>query len=721
MKRICLFAGYNATGIIQPYVIDYLKELSLYCDVYYMADGVLQDGELKKLDATCKGSWLLNHGKYDFGSYSELAKSKVGWATISKYDELIFANDSCFCVNDFSSVFNKMQHTDADAWGLLATDENNKGYFYTLAEYLKIPIKMVPLFCVGSYFLAFRKNVISDPDFVEFVNSVGKEDDRYDVCIKYEMGLTKFLQKKDIKISAYIGVVYRNVTIYDEQAFRLLKKGFPLIKVRIFKDNPLSIQNLHDWPGYIAHHTKSPKIYEYLKAIGFGEAPITNTQISQQLATKNHSVEAWLPPIFRLNWKELARLLVPPKLLAKARQMLDKSKNRTPLPTIIEVEKPAVEKFVNSDASAGLALLDGYKDSDSFIIYFNVARDVIGGGMLSINRFAKHTADVISAQDYKLLVSGLPLENSVVEYSMFEPSLPMVHFATIAETLSPKRLIIHIPEFYTQSFIMGITPLQRRWLKTIPELQINIMNQNHDFFPDRYYIECCRELTDDVTITAAHVRYATQELASSFDCPVSLLTPFLPEFYRVPFVDKKNIIAISPDNEVPLGGVTKDEILAMLKTQLPDYEFVLIQNMTLEEYKLLISKARFSITFGEGYDGYYLEPFLSDSIAFAVYNQTFFPKDFEGAPTIYSSWQSLYECVVSDIRRLEKDGVAYAAASKETERLIKTYTNDTLSMDNLQDFYSRNFSFMPEIYQDDPLFSKGSNVVPSVHLNSCNV
>lgn len=710
MKRICLFAGYNATGIIQPYVIDYLKELSQYCDVYYMADGGLQDGELKKLEATCKGAWFLNHGKYDFGSYSELAKSKVGWATIAEYDELIFANDSCFCVNDFSSVFNKMQGVDVDAWGLLATDENNKGYFYTLAEYLNVPAKMVPLFCIGSYFLAFRKNVISDPDFVEFVNAVQKEDDRYDVCIKYEMGLTKFLQAKKFKLSTYIEVVYRNVTIYDEQAFRLLKKGFPLIKIRIFKDNPLSIKNLHDWPGYIAHHTKNQKIYEYLSTIGFEKPLLTNSQISQQLATKKYAFELWLPPLFRMGWKELVRLVVPPKVLGKVRQILDKSRTKTSLPTAINVGSPAVEKTVNESASAGLALLDSYKGSEDFIIYFNVARDVIGGGMLSINRFAKHTAGITSARDYKLLVSGLPLENPVVEYSMFEPSLPMVHFNNIAETLSPKRLVIHLPEYYIESFVTGITPLQRRWLKTIPELQINIMDQNHDFFPDRYYIECCRELTDDVTITAAHVRYATQALASDYDCPVSLLTPFLPEFYRVPFSEKENIIAISPDNEVPVGGVTKDEILATLKAQLPDYEFVLIENMTLEEYKRLISKARFSITFGEGYDGYYLEPFLSDSIAFAVYNHTFFPKDFELAPTVYPSWESLYKNIVTDIRRFEKDGVAYAAASVATEKLIKTFTNDGLSVSNLEDFYRRDFHFLPEIFQNDPLFSKGSDV-----------
>ena len=39
MKRICLFAGYNYKNKISQYVIDYLKELSNYCDIYYLADG----------------------------------------------------------------------------------------------------------------------------------------------------------------------------------------------------------------------------------------------------------------------------------------------------------------------------------------------------------------------------------------------------------------------------------------------------------------------------------------------------------------------------------------------------------------------------------------------------------------------------------------------------------------------------------------------------------
>ena len=66
MKRICLFAGYNYSKIVSEYVLDYLKELSKYADIYYLADGTLPDKELDKIQTITKGAWVENHHGYDF-------------------------------------------------------------------------------------------------------------------------------------------------------------------------------------------------------------------------------------------------------------------------------------------------------------------------------------------------------------------------------------------------------------------------------------------------------------------------------------------------------------------------------------------------------------------------------------------------------------------------------------------------------------------------------
>src|SRR5690606_29714550 len=79
VRRICLFAGYDPDGIVDDYVVAYLRELSRHADVYYLADGVMQDGELDKLRPHTLGRWACRHGAYDFGSWSVLAREHVGW------------------------------------------------------------------------------------------------------------------------------------------------------------------------------------------------------------------------------------------------------------------------------------------------------------------------------------------------------------------------------------------------------------------------------------------------------------------------------------------------------------------------------------------------------------------------------------------------------------------------------------------------------------------
>lgn len=86
MKRICLFAGYNAKNYVEKYVYDYLRELSKYSEIYYMADGEpVQKEDIKTLLKYCKNVYFIRHQKYDFGSYSLLAKKFVGWDKIVKH------------------------------------------------------------------------------------------------------------------------------------------------------------------------------------------------------------------------------------------------------------------------------------------------------------------------------------------------------------------------------------------------------------------------------------------------------------------------------------------------------------------------------------------------------------------------------------------------------------------------------------------------------------
>lgn len=678
MKRICLFAAYNNNDYIEEYVFDYLKELSIYTDIYYMADGdLVREEDINKLLYYCKNVFFIKHEKYDFGSYSELAKKYIGWNKIEEYDEMILANDSVFFVQSFKTVFEKMNQKNCDAWGLLATDERNYEYFYTLEEYLTIPASKVPYFCIGSYFIVLRNNVIKDKKFQVFLNSVKKESNRHDVCMKYEMGLTKFLQKNNFKINTFIDVVYRNVIVYNEQGIRLLKQGFPLVKNKIFKENPLSLTNLEQLPKIIEKYTQNSKIHSYISS-----TYLANNDSKR----KQNIIDELLPPFFKNSKKEILKQLLPPFVIKQYKNI----------------------KYSNIKKNKLNNKFDFYLENPeaSYIIYFNVAVDTIGGGMLSINRFIDRSIDKFQDTNTKILLSGLPLSNPEVKYTMFDSQLNMFHFDEILASIYPEKLILNIPEYYLPDFIHNLKEKHKKWLHSIPYLHINIMNQNHDYFPERAYFEHCKIYTDKVTITTAHKEYTTQEIADDVDCPIKLLTPFLPKFYRTPYQEKEKIIAISPD-ELLVDGVSKKDItLEYLRKNLNDYKIIIINNISLEEYKRLISKAMFTITFGEGYDGYYIEPFLSNSISFAIYNTTFFPEQFKKAPTVYESYEKFMKNIVDDIKILEKNYDLYKEYSDQSEKMIKEITNDEISLQNLEDFYNDKYDYIPEIAQRSGFYKK---------------
>ena len=175
-RRACLFAGYDRDGIVDDYVVHYLRELATFADVFYLADGVLDPGEIDKLDAIAAGAWSMPHAAYDFGSWSLLARDLVGWERLAGYDEVILANDSCFLVRPLDEVFAEMDGRACDWWSLQATSmEFNED---DVGEDAAMPLDQARRELVGprrwadvlylhlsSYFQVLRRPVLDDPGF----------------------------------------------------------------------------------------------------------------------------------------------------------------------------------------------------------------------------------------------------------------------------------------------------------------------------------------------------------------------------------------------------------------------------------------------------------------------------------------------------------------------------------------------------------------------------
>lgn len=260
-RRCILFAGYDIDGIVDDYVVDYVSELSKFGDVYYLADSGVNKKELSKLEPYVVSSWAVRHGKYDFGSYSMLANDLVGWDIIESYDELILANDSCYLLKPLNDVFTEMDSRKTDWWGMQAT----KGLSRTRETSSNIFDRPIPLqevrenyldeyekddfydFHVGSYFLAFRKNVIHGGELKKLLSLVDKEKNKLLVIQKYEIGLTRLLIRSGYHFDCYISDLYPFHPVYSDNIYKLISSGYPFFKRYLLTENHYQVPDLFLW------------------------------------------------------------------------------------------------------------------------------------------------------------------------------------------------------------------------------------------------------------------------------------------------------------------------------------------------------------------------------------------------------------------------------------------------------------------------------------------
>ena len=297
-KRITLFAGYDKDGIIDESVIIYLKELAKYSDIYFLSDSIVSQKELDKLNPYTKGAWAYRHAEYDFGSYKRLAQYHVGWEEIEKYDELLFVNDSSYLISALDKVFTKMNNKKTSFWGLQGTKgmyitkENESNNFTSKIsidqikkEYIKSYFNEDKFdFHLGSYFLAFRSNIIKDKKFQKFISNISRERDKTTLVLKHEIGLTKYLIVNEYDFETYMDDLYPFHPIYTNVIYDMIENGFPLFKRLFIVLNHYREKELYSWKKRLlsTHPTLDLKpIEENMNRVGNATAIYKNLDVEK--------------------------------------------------------------------------------------------------------------------------------------------------------------------------------------------------------------------------------------------------------------------------------------------------------------------------------------------------------------------------------------------------------------------------------------------------------
>jgi hypothetical protein len=319
------------------------------------------------------------------------------------------------------------------------------------------------------------------------------------------------------------------------------------------------------------------------------------------------------------------------------------------------------------------------------IIFLSPNRNLVNGGIMSIISIAKETEKLRSLHDADVFVCAFPRTPALLRYTKFRNDRVLLDFQTLVDRFDEgAEILVHIPDVSLRQFVSDhallLKSLRHRW-------HFNLMLQNIDYLPQREDMDVLSGI-GSVTVTTAHKAYSnaeTQQALGAIVHHLSAWTSFDP-YERKSFRDRENVIVVSPDLHE-----RREEVLTRLQRLLPDFRFVTVRRMSYANYRKLIAKAKFSLTFGEGFDAYFTEIIFGGGIGCAVYNDRFFTQDLSQLRFVYPSWDELLSRLPSDIRQVDVPG-EFERHSETAHRLILEQATLELYRSNLFSYYERYFS-----------------------------
>src|SRR5579871_351120 len=323
--------------------------------------------------------------------------------------------------------------------------------------------------------------------------------------------------------------------------------------------------------------------------------------------------------------------------------------------------------------------------------------NAMSGGIYSFFSIADHARRMRRLHGYDVLVMTRPNPQQItyVRLSAFRNCETVLRFEQLRLFSEIAELQIHIPEYATVDFVRNLSPELVRYLLRRDSVHINILNQNTRLMREPQMFRDLRRIASSIGQSVSHHAFFGQEFADYYNLPTILLPAYtdLSAYPPVDFEEKEKIILFSDDD-----ARYRRAVLKRLE-QLDDYRLVKVKDMTFDAYMDLATRCKFSISFGEGFDGYVAQPIYQGGIGLALYNKEFFPDssyaDFEN---FFQTEEEMIEQIVPTIRRLEADRERYVALNKA----LRAKWDEIYSY---EDYVKRVVKLMRREYE---IFPKGS-------------
>lgn len=288
----------------------------------------------------------------------------------------------------------------------------------------------------------------------------------------------------------------------------------------------------------------------------------------------------------------------------------------------------------------------------------------MSGGIFSMFSIASHLRRMRRLHGYEVLLMTRPQRSFLTYFrnTHFVNSENVYRFQQLALCKKVKELYLHIPEYVAEGFLGDLGPNDLALLKGIERLKINILNQNVRLMPEPAALADLRSLTPEVSQSVAHHAYFSQAEADRCGLPTLLLPAYtdLSSYTPSSFAEKERLIIYSPDD-----APHKESCLAAIRQAMPDFELVEIRDITFDHFMDLATRCMFSITFGEGFDGYLAQPIHQGGIGLAMFEREFFPSEhFLDYENIFADPEEMVSEICGRMQELAQDPKRYAELNR---------------------------------------------------------
>jgi len=322
------------------------------------------------------------------------------------------------------------------------------------------------------------------------------------------------------------------------------------------------------------------------------------------------------------------------------------------------------------------------------IVYLTPGYDMRTGGVIAIASLYRESIALRHIHGARVALCTVPGDPPFFKYSWFKNHNYILDLESVLRDCTQlDYLLIHIPAYTVDRVLDWLTSVSPTLLSKIREIHLNVMFMNVENIRGKNVSGLKR--FGKVSCTTGHEAYTNAAWREALGVPLHRLSCCIgPECYSLSgYQEKESLLIVSPDPH-PI----KEKVLEHISQACPDLTIKTIENLSYEDYLDLARRAKWSLTFGEGLDGYFIEPNLCGGVPFAVFNDRYFTAPFADLETIYPSWEVLMEKITADIKRLDEP-VAYNECWQRIYDLVCGLYSTEQFRENLRMFYRGEYTF----------------------------